>query len=292
MPNAQLQLADWSNVHADLAWVYEGAVEPEHRDTTCRPDLLGAWLVLAGEACLTQNGRTWRAVPGEWLVIRHGGGQQHFSDDARILSIRFSAVWPDRRPFYDDGLCLVFAGGRFPRLAGAGRTLLDVARPHIPTPHTNLLHRQPMPFADFIAIRRAFWGWLLELHDALAALGVQPTRTLLKDERIARVLRKLDQLPYAARLREAELAKTAGLRPGHFVRLFRQQVGCTPKRYFEERRHTACLQMLAGSEIPIKEIALDLGFGRLSDFSTWFRRLEGASPRGFRQLHKRIASPL
>jgi AraC-like DNA-binding protein len=291
MSPARLQLLDWSNLHADLAWVYEGPVEPVHRDAPCRSDLLGAWLVLAGEARLRQGGRTFRARPNDWLIIRQGQGHQHFSDDARILSIRFTAEWPDRKPFYDDGLSVVLPSGKFPKLAAAARELLAVARPHNPT-HTNVLERQPMPFSDFVAIRRAFWGWLIELHETLAAVGIEASRTLLQDERIVTVLREVDRLPFSTRLREAELARRAGLQAGHFVRIFRQQVGTTPKRYFDELRRSACRRTLAGSDTPIKEIALDLGFARLSDFSAWFRRAEGRSPRAYRQLHRQTSHPL
>ena len=74
--------------------------------------------------------------------------------------------------------------------------------------------------------------------------------------------------------------------------MFRQQVGTTPKRYFDERRRAACRRLMAGSEIPIKEIALELGFRRLSDFSAWFRAGEGMAPRDFRRTHNESASPL
>jgi AraC-like DNA-binding protein len=284
MNPARLQLQDWSQIRADLAWIYEGQVEPVHRDAACRPDLLGAWLVLAGEARLVQEKQTFRAARGDWLVIRQGRGHQYFSEDARILSIRFTAEWPDRTPLYDAGLSVLLKSGRFPRLVEAGHALLEVARPHIPA-HTNMLPGQPMPFGDFVAIRRAFWGWLIELHEALTSVGVEATRTLLDDERIVNVLRVVDRLPFSTRLREGELAKLAGLQAGHFVRAFRQQVGRTPKRYFDELRRSACRRTLAGSDTPIKEVAFDLGFARLSDFSAWFRRVEGISPREFRRLH-------
>ncbi|HEY0943896.1 MAG TPA: helix-turn-helix transcriptional regulator [Opitutaceae bacterium] len=286
MSSTRLQLQDWSNLHADLSWVYEGAVEPVHRDAPYRPDLLGAWLVLDGAARLTQQGRTLTARPGEWLIIRQASGHQHFSDDAKILSVRFTAEWPDRKPFYDEGLSRMLKGGHHPKLEAAARTLVSRARPHIPE-HTNMLHRQAMSFADFVGIRRAFWSWLVELHEALAVEGVAATRTLLHDERIVKVVRELDHLPLDARLREGPLAKSVGLQVGHFVRTFREQVGRTPKRYFDELRRTACRKMLTGSETPIKEIALNLGFARLSDFSAWFRRAEGVPPRKYRQLYKK-----
>lgn len=289
MSSTRLQLQDWSNLHADLSWVYEGAVEPVHRDAPCRPDLLGAWLVLEGEGRLTQQGRALIARPGDWLIVRQAPGHQRFSDDAKIISVRFTAEWPDRKPFYDEGLSRLVKSADHPKLEAAARTLVAMARPHIPE-HTNLLHRQAMSFADFVGIRRAFWSWLVELHDALTREGVEATRTLLHDARIVKVLRELDQLPLDTRLREAPLAKAAGLQVGHFVRTFRQQVGRTPKQYFDELRRSACRKMLTGSETPIKEIALNLGFVRLSDFSAWFRRAEGIPPRKYRQVYQKSGS--
>lgn len=291
MSSARLQLRDWSNVRADLAWIYEGAVAPENRKTRCLPHFLGAWLMLAGDVTLKQNGKTVRATAGDWLIIRQESGQQRFSDDARILSIRFTAEWPDRKPFYEDGLSAVLPRSRFPALAAAGRALLEVARPHVPEKPT-MLREQPLAFGEFAAIRQAFWTWFLELHAALAATGIAPTRTLLHDERIISVLQELDGLPLSARVRETELAQGTGLQVGHFVRTFRAQVGRTPKRYFDERRRAACRRLLAGSETPIKAIALDLGFRRLSDFSAWFRAAEKMSPRDFRQAHHHPESPV
>jgi AraC-like DNA-binding protein len=121
---------------------------------------------------------------------------------------------------------------------------------------------------------------------------VEPTRTRLRDERITSVLRELDQIPLSSRRTEAELAQLAGVPVGLLVRAFRQQVGTTPKRYFDERRRTACRRLLAGSETPIKEIALELGFTRLSDFSAWFRAGEGVAPRDYRHRHNENTSPL
>jgi AraC family transcriptional regulator len=106
------------------------------------------------------------------------------------------------------------------------------------------------------------------------------------------VLHELDRLPLSAAFSESDLAKLAGLQMGHFVRIFRRQVGVTPKRYFMKRRRAACRRLLAGSEMPIKEIALDLGFRRLSDFSTWFRQAEGISPREFREQRHAGNSPV
>ncbi len=291
MQPGQLEIRNWSNVRAELAWIYEGEVLPIHRDGVCRPHFLGAWLILAGKARLSQGGALVEARRGEWLILRQASGHQRFSNDARILSIRFTAEWPDRKPFYDEGLSTMLPAARHPALEAAGRTLLQAARLQV-TDDPHRLRRREVSFAEFSAIKLAFWAWFAELHAALQSRGIEPTRTRLKDERIMSVLQELDQIPLSERRSEAELARLAGLQVGHLVRAFRQQVGTTPKRYFDERRRAACRRLMAGSEIPIKEIALELGFNRLSDFSAWFRAAEGMAPREFRRTHNESASPL
>lgn len=291
MSQGRLQHRDWSHVRAALAWIYEGAVLPMYRDDVCRPYFLGAWLMLAGKARLSQGGAVVEAGRGDWLILRQASGHQRFSDDARILSIRFTAEWPDRKPFYDEGLSTTMPSVRHPALEAAGRELLVKARPYL-TDDPHQFRQQPMPFADFSSIELSFLAWFTELHAALESRGIVPTRTRLKDERIVSVLHKLDHLPLSAKVRESDLAKLAGLEVGHFVRTFRREVGTTPKRYFAERRRVACRRLMAASEIPIKEIALDLGFKRLSDFSAWFRAAEGVAPRDFRRTHQENVSPL
>lgn len=291
MSSGQLELRNWSNVRAELAWIYEGGVLPVHRDGVCQPNFLGAWLFLAGKGRLTQSGTAVEARSGEWLILRQASGHQRFSDDARILSIRYTAEWPDRKPFYEEGLSTTLPAARHPALETTGRKLLEAARGHV-TADPHQFRQRVVSFADFSAIKVAFWAWFTELHAALGSRGIEPTRTHLRDERITSVVQELDQIPLSSRRSEIELAKLAGMPVGNLVRTFRQQVGTTPKRYFDERRRAACRRLMAGSETPIKEIALELGFTRLSDFSAWFRAGEGVAPRDFRRTHNESASPL
>jgi AraC-like DNA-binding protein len=291
MSSGQLELRNWSNVRTELAWIYEGNVQPQHRDGICCPYFLGAWLILAGRARHTQGSKVVEAGRGEWLIVRQASGYQRLSDDARILSIRFTAEWPDRKPFFDDGLSTTLPADKHPALETTGRKLLEAARPHL-TADPHQFRQQIMPFTDFAAIKDAFWAWFTQLHAALQGRGIAPTRTLLRDGRVMTVLQELDQIPLSTRRSEAELARLASMPVGLLVRTFRQQVGTTPKRYFDERRRAACRRLMAGSETPIKEVAIELGFQRLADFSKWFRRTEGMSPRDFRRTHNEGASPL
>jgi len=284
-PTAQLQFRDWSSLHADLSWIYEGAVPDDYRHAHVSDRFLGAWLVQKGTLRLRQEGRVLTAQPGDWVVLKQAEGDQEFSEDSRILSVRFVAEWPDGQPFFDTGLSAVLKAADFPALEKTARRLLTAVQPLAPAVPTDLRFHG-VSLRHFIEVKARFWEWFSALHDALASRDIHPTRTSIQDERIQTILHTLDQLPLAARVREEELARQARLSTAHFVRLFRSEVGTTPKRYFDDRRREACRRLLAFSEIPIKEIAISLGFLRLSDFSAWFKSSHRVSPRQYRERER------
>lgn len=285
--DASLQLRQWSNLQADLAWIYEGGIPAGYKNNHCLPDFLGAWLLIKGSAEVVQANRRVTATSGQWLILKQASGTQKFSSDARILSLRYRAEWPDRKPFFDIGLPLVVNASEAPSLETKARLIHAAVKPlELSSPTDLRIHAIQM--GDFIEMRARFWEWFGELHDLLARLDIHPTRTGIHDERVATVLHALDRMPLSSRLREDDLAKKAGLSTAHFVKLFREEVGTTPKRYFDERRRDACRRLLSVSDTPIKEIAINLGFLRLSDFSAWFSDGHGLSPRQFREReHKR-----
>lgn len=92
----------------------------------------------------------------------------------------------------------------------------------------------------------------------------------------------LENQPFTLKLRERHLAQIAGLGLSQFTRLFQADMLLTPKKYLDLRRREACKRMLVKSSLPLKQIACVLGFGHASDFSAWFRKHYGLSPREFR----------
>ncbi|WP_437992548.1 AraC family transcriptional regulator [Sorangium sp. So ce145] len=78
-------------------------------------------------------------------------------------------------------------------------------------------------------------------------------------------------------------AREAGLSPFHFLRVFGKVVGVTPHQYLVRARLRRAARLLADSARSITDIALDVGFGDLSNFVRTFRRAAGVSPRGFRK---------
>jgi len=273
---------DWTSLQTNLAWIYEGGVSANNRRGHFSPDHMGAWLIRKGTVTLRQNSQTMTARAGEWLVPWPGYRYQEFSEDAQILSVRFQAAWPDGKPLFERGLSVKFPATRFKDLEIAARKILERARPVIPQDPIQL-STAAISLGDFIEIKIALLHWVHAFYDAMLTLGLQPSRLGIRDERIVAALQRLDAFPYSDKLVERRLAGEFGLGISQFVRLFRQELGETPKQYFGKRRQDYARQMLAGSAVPVKEIALNLGFVRLSDFSAWFKKRFAIAPRHFRR---------
>jgi AraC family transcriptional regulator len=79
-----------------------------------------------------------------------------------------------------------------------------------------------------------------------------------------------------------ELAATAGLSASHFARAFKQSEGTSPHRYVVNRRLQQALQLLAGTKLPLSEIANATGFADQSHFSRQFRKHIGVTPSSYR----------
>jgi AraC-like DNA-binding protein len=79
-----------------------------------------------------------------------------------------------------------------------------------------------------------------------------------------------------------DAAEQAGVSPFHFLRTFSSVLGVTPHQYLVRSRLKHAARLLAGEEIPITDIAYDVGFGDLSNFVRTFHRAAGVSPRSFR----------
>ena len=83
------------------------------------------------------------------------------------------------------------------------------------------------------------------------------------------------------------VASEFGLSPFHFLRMFAKVLGVTPYQYLIRSRLRRAARLLAEDTRPITAIALDVGFGDLSNFIRTFHRAAGISPRGFRQAARR-----
>ena len=121
--------------------------------------------------------------------------------------------------------------------------------------------------------------------DSLAALRQrappQPARGGLPPGAMRRVQEYVDT-HLSESMDLAELAAVAGLSVYHFARAFKQSAGVTPHHHLVRRRVERAQEMLAGSELPLSEIALATGFSDQSHLARHFRQLVGITPGQFR----------
>lgn len=286
-------------MRVNLLWVYDGAVPFDGRGLfNAQPDdwkdslslimaneYSAAWLLLEGEAEIRHGNDTLTAKAGQWVVPKPGLREQCFSDDARVLSIRFQSHWPDKRALFDDGLGVVFAREQGLQMEASARKLLSIVAPHQSAADWRLLGDMNFSFPAFIDVKIEMLRFVRSMYEVLLGLGLKPTRLGMRDERILAALSYLDRLPLHHKLRESEVATEVTLGLSQFVRLFRSQVGVTPRKYFEERRCDAARRMLLHSSLPIKQLAGEFGFAHHTDFTAWFRRIHGVSPRTFRERY-------
>jgi AraC-like DNA-binding protein len=79
-------------------------------------------------------------------------------------------------------------------------------------------------------------------------------------------------------------ARRAGLSAFHFLRLFGRVLGVTPHQYLVRSRLRHAARLLADRERRVTDVALDVGFGDLSNFVRTFHRAAGVSPRAFQRM--------
>ena len=80
-----------------------------------------------------------------------------------------------------------------------------------------------------------------------------------------------------------DAARYAGLSPFRFLRLFSQVVGATPHQYLVRLRLARAAKLLAEESLRVTDVAVDCGFGDLSNFVRTFGRAAGVSPKRFRR---------
>lgn len=80
-----------------------------------------------------------------------------------------------------------------------------------------------------------------------------------------------------------ELARTAGMSPKYFCKVFKELTDKTPVEYLNYYRIESACEMLTLTDETITEVAMNCGFNDMSYFSKTFSKFKGISPNKFRQ---------
>jgi len=281
-PSPNRSLHEWASLQTELIWIYDQVIAPEYRHFSAVAERSGYWAryVRAGRILLTGAGGEIAAGAGQWLMGEREKGTIDVSDDAHILSIHFLCQWPTGDNFFGKTGVRIIKDAECPGLRKRAEILeRSVRRRH--GSQVGYAHEQAT-YPDFLRQKALFVNWLAAWCDALSAQGCVPAYGGSDDERLTRVVRRLNEAPLAASFPKTLLQEEAKLSSGQLDLKFAQAFGLSPWRYWERRRLEHAKRRLAQAEIPVKQVAFELGFKSDAHFVAWFRRLVGDAPGRFR----------
>lgn len=133
-----------------------------------------------------------------------------------------------------------------------------------------------------LAVRMESMGIIAQLISRF--LGEAREKYYVSDLRIRQALRLIGSRLYG-HVAIDELARKACMSEGHFIRLFKEEVGCTPARFLADRKMMRAKLMLASEPVRIKEVAAQLGYEDMSYFVRLFKKNVGITPGEYRRLY-------
>jgi transcriptional regulator GlxA family with amidase domain len=88
------------------------------------------------------------------------------------------------------------------------------------------------------------------------------------------------------------LARVSGVSEAHFARSFKEAFGVPPHRYLLTRRVERAMALLRDTDLPITQIAFEVGWESLGTFGRTFRDITGESPSATRGREREAAQGL
>ncbi len=83
----------------------------------------------------------------------------------------------------------------------------------------------------------------------------------------------------------ARLGEEAGFSKYHFARQFKRHVGMSPMKYVINVRVQKAAELLRTQDLTVSEVARQVGFHDLSNFTRHFKRFAQYTPSAFKKLH-------
>jgi len=120
----------------------------------------------------------------------------------------------------------------------------------------------------------------------LSTAGFAPSLRVEDRRRIDRVYEFVNE-HFGRQLGLAETARVVGMSPTTFSRFFHRTSGKHFTAYVNELRIGSACRLLIETDRGIADIALEVGFGNLSNFNRRFLELKRLRPREFRQHFRR-----
>jgi AraC family transcriptional regulator len=119
-------------------------------------------------------------------------------------------------------------------------------------------------------------------HYATERLAVREYNYGLAPSKLEKVVEYIER-HLSSDLSLEEIAQQIDVSQSHFSRLFKQSVGLSPWQYVIQRRVETAKELLKNEDLTIDRVSDRLGFLSHSQFTIFFRKYTGVSPKQYRQ---------
>jgi AraC-like DNA-binding protein len=89
---------------------------------------------------------------------------------------------------------------------------------------------------------------------------------------------------HAEKIELDKIAAAAFMSRFHYIRIFQQVYGVTPRQYLRDLRIEKARELLKKGNA-VTDVCFEVGYGSLPTFSKIFKRGTGYSPRAYQELH-------
>lgn len=103
-----------------------------------------------------------------------------------------------------------------------------------------------------------------------------------RDERITHVLNYI-HTHIEKSITLEELANQAHVSKDHLIRMFKNQLGCTPIRYINQKKIEKAQLLILVNKRSLKNVAYSLGFDNMPYFNRLFKQTTGETPSAYRK---------
>lgn len=222
--------------------------------------------VRRGAFCYGEHGFTHVVEPGT-LVLGCPGDEYHCAHDYGGGDV--STVFQ-----FEDGIVdELRAAHRLPALL---RSAVFAQAP--------VLHAQALVAEGGLAAEEAAYRLVATALGALSGgLEEVPPSLRRADRDRAHAAAQWIEAHFSESLSLEAIADHVATSPYHFLRLFRRELGLTPHQYLIRTRLRHALRLLGTTRRTVTEVAFDVGFTDLSNFTRTFRRHVGVTPEAFRR---------
>lgn len=242
------------------------------------------WEILyieSGERTFFYANRTLHIMAGTFLCIAPGILHRAVNPEGEVCSL-YNVY------FADDGISLSESEPRFSSIASILQEMEPCIAllPEVQKKVTSLFSKIGREIlSGEKGWRDMVWAYLAEIfviasrQKAQAGVAVQPT-----DEMSGHMAAVIDYLNmnYTKSVSLASVAERFKITPSHLSRSFKEATHFGFVEYVNSLRITKACRLLSDKNLSVLEIAMECGFGSLTQFGRCFRSLTGTNPLDYR----------